>query len=336
MNFTSFPDLLGFSQRTRSTTLLKARLDTVSQEAVTGIQADLTKASGGRVGDLHLLQKALDDISLETKINSLASSRVNLITQGITGARSAFSGVDTNAIIALSTGGASALQTVSEEAAVSLKNAMDSLSIQHGTRNLFSGDATNIAPFAGSDELIDDVKQILSTAPTSADAEAALDFYFNDPSGGFNTNIYQGGSGDASSIRLGNNSSIPMNIRGDNDAIKEALRGLSVMAASTQAGMDLESDKFSEIFSSGITATSNGSSQLISLEASIGIYAQSIETLNERNQAEEQTITSAYQAIASRDQFEAASELKQLEVALESSYIITSRLADLSLVNYLR
>jgi len=37
-----------------------------------------------------------------------------------------------------------------------------------------------------------------------------------------------------------------------------------------------------------------------------------------------------------RDQFEAAAELKQLEVALESSYIITSRLSDLSLSNYLR
>lgn len=336
MRYTNFPDLLGYSQRMRSTGLLKARLETVSQEAVTGIKADLTKAADGRVGDIHLLQKALADIDVETRINSLASSRIDFIMQGIQGSRTELNNIDVRATVALNTGNDDAVRAVSTEAATSLQSIMEALSIKHGTRNLFSGDATNTPPFASSDELLDDIKQILTTSATSADAEAALDTYFNDALGGFNTDIYQGGSGNAASIRLGNNETINMDIRGDNQAIKDTLRGLSVLAASTDVGMDLSSDMFKDIYTSAVTAASNGNTGLITLEASMGNYAATINTMEDRNSTEKNTLTAAYQAIAGRDQFEAASELKQLEVALESSYIITARISDLSLTNYLR
>lgn len=336
MTLSNLPDLLSFNQRTRATSSIKARLDVVSQEAVTGIRADITEASNGRVGEVHLLQKALDDISQENRINALASNRVNLITQGISGARESLNGIDTRAFLTLNTGDQTAITSISDEANANLKNAMSSLSIRHGTRNLFSGDATNVPPYADTDTLIADVQNILSNAATSQDAEAALDTYFNDPAGGFNTRIYQGGDGDAASIRLGDTNRIPMEVRGDSQAIKDTLRGLSVMAAATQSGLDMDSDKFKDIFSAGISSAAKGSTGLVTLESNMGVYAESIEKLNARNSAEQATITTAYQAIVSRDQFEAASELKQLEVALETSYLITSRLSNLSLVNFLR
>lgn len=336
MSLTNLPDLLSFNQRTRAINTVKARLDVVSQEAVTGIKADLTEASNGRVGEVHLLQKALDDITQENRINALASNRVNLINQGLSGAREAMNGIDTRAILVLNTGDQTAIKAISQEANANLKNAMSSLSIRHGTRNLFSGDATNVPPFADTETLLNDVRDILTNAATSQDANAALDTYFNDPAGGFNTRIYQGGDGDAASIRLGDTNRIPMNVRGDDAAIKDTLRGLSVMAAATESNMDMNSDKFKDIFNSGISSAGKGAVGLITLESNMGIYAESIEKLDARNKAERTTITSAYQAIVSRDQFEAASELKQLEVALETSYLITSRLSNLSLTNFIR
>jgi len=68
----------------------------------------------------------------------------------------------------------------------------------------------------------------------------------------------------------------------------------------------------------------------------MGILQESLNRAQERQQAERASLTTAYQSLVGRDQFEAASELKQLEVALESSYIITSRISGLSLSNYLR
>jgi flagellar hook-associated protein 3 FlgL len=40
--------------------------------------------------------------------------------------------------------------------------------------------------------------------------------------------------------------------------------------------------------------------------------------------------------MTTRDQYEAASELKQLETGLEAAYTLTARLSNLSLLNYMR
>jgi flagellar hook-associated protein 3 FlgL len=51
---------------------------------------------------------------------------------------------------------------------------------------------------------------------------------------------------------------------------------------------------------------------------------------------EETIFTSAFNALTARDQYEAAGALKDLESSLEASYLLTTRLASLSLLNFLR
>lgn len=336
MTINSIPDLLSFQLRSRTTASLKAQLETVTQEAVTGRHSDLTKASNGRVGDIHLLSKALANVELENRINTLTSTRIDLLTKGIQGARAAINGVDTRAIVALSSNNATAITTVANEAETNLHNVIDALNVKHGARNLLSGANTDTEAFVSADTLLDDIRQIVSTSGSPVDIDAALDTYFDDPAGGFNTRIYQGSVSGGTNVRLGDGNQIQVDIRGNNEGIKAALRGLSVLAVSTSSGLDLESDTFSEVFSSGASQTSAGSTQLINIEAEIGIQAESIEKIKTRNAAETISLTNAYQALVSRDQFEAATELKSLETQLESSYILTSRLSNLSLVNFLR
>jgi hypothetical protein len=55
-----------------------------------------------------------------------------------------------------------------------------------------------------------------------------------------------------------------------------------------------------------------------------------------RHQASEAALTLAYTRLAGRDQFEAATELTQLEAQLETTFLATARLANLSLANFLR
>ena len=47
-------------------------------------------------------------------------------------------------------------------------------------------------------------------------------------------------------------------------------------------------------------------------------------------------LTQSFNQMTARDQYEAASELKQLETSLEASYTLTARLANLSLLNFMR
>ena len=125
-------------------------------------------------------------------------------------------------------------------------------------------------------------------------------------------------------------------MRGDDAAIKDVLRGLAVLATAPDAGFDVESAEFSEIYNSGVRSTSNGTSGLVTLETNLGIHAETLNKADERNQFETLTLSTAFQALTGRDQFEAAAELNQLEVQLEGSFILSSRLSQLSLTNFLR
>ena len=336
MQLGGYPDLLSFTRRNRTTTDIKARLDIAAQEAVTGRKADLTEATNGRVGNAHLLNKALNDIEQSTRINSLSSTRIDLISQGISGARAALDGIDTKAIIALNTTNSPGIDTIADEAEANLRSVFTALNVKHGTRSLFSGDAPDQAPYAGADALLDDIRNIVTTAGSPADIETALNTYFDDPAGGFQTNIYTGGAGQSSPLHIGNGQTINLDVRGDNDTIKDVLRGLAVLATASNAGYAADSAEFADIFNSGITAIATGTTKLITLEANLGIHAETLNKADERNQFEALSLTAAYQAITGRDQFEAVAELTQLEVQLEGSYVITARLSDLTLTNFLR
>ena len=336
MQLTSFPDLLSYSRRNRTTAAIKARLDIASQEAVSGLKADLTEATGGRTGNAHLLNKALNDIEQGSRINALSTSRLDMISQGISGARNALDGIDTRALVALNSEGSASLQNIAEEAKANLRSVLSSLQSKQGTRNLFSGNSPDTPPFASAESLLDDVHAIMTSSGNSSDIATALDTYFDSPNGGFQTGFYTGGTGNPSPMQIGDGEIIALELRGDNQSIKDTLRGLTVMATAESSGFDIGSTEYSNIFSDGISAVTKGTSGFIALEGNLGIFSEILEKASSRNDFEALSLNAAYQSLVGRDQFEAAAELKQLEVQLESSYIITSRLSDLSLTNYLR
>ena len=336
MQLKGYPDLLGFTQRSRTTSALKARMDVVSQEAVTGVSADLTKKTQGRVGGAHLLQKALNDLDQSSRITALSKTRLDLTASAINGARTAMNDIGVRGLVAAAAGNIVGVNAISDEAEANLRSVMSSFGARQSTRNLFSGGATDQSTFAPADDLLNDIKNIMATAGGPADIDAALDTYFNDPLGGFETNIYTGGDTPAPPLRLGSDATVQIDIRGNNQAIKDTLRGLAVLAAAPSSPDDPTSDNYKAVFQSGLDFASKGNSGLIVLEGNLGIYQETLSKAKDQNDFEQLTLSAAYQSLAGVDQFEAASELKQLEVALQSSFIITSRLSELSLTNYIR
>ena len=336
MLLTGFPDLLTYSRQTRITASLKARLQTVSNEAVTGLHDDITKVTRGNVGGAHLMQKALNDIEQNTRLNSMSGTRLELITQSLQNSREAIDGLDTKALIALNSNNLDFIATVTSEAEAGLRSVMTSLSSKHGTRNLLSGDATEAPPFAGPDALLADIRAIMAGNATPAAIDTALDTYFNDPLGGFQTNMYLGGANAAPPLRLSDGSIIEVDVRGDNSVIKDTLRGLAVLASADSSAFPAGSPPYNEVFQSGINAIAEGVGGLIAMQGDLGVFSETIEKADARDAFEKLTLSAAYQAIVGRDQFEADAELQQLQVQLEASYVITSRLADLTLTNFIR
>lgn len=334
MRLQGFPDLLGFTQRNRTIGDLKARMDIVSIEAVTGVQADITKAANGLTGQAHLIFKALSDIDQGERLGAMSKTRLDLTSQSVSAARSSMNGISTRAVIALEGGGATGISIISDEAEANLRSVMGALNVQQGSRNLLSGSATDQLTFANPDVLLGDIRNIMQTAGSADNIEAALETYFESPTGGFQTNIYGGSDRNAPPLYIGDGQKVDLSVRGDNKAFRDTLRGLVTIATARDA--PLGDNGFRQVFTAGAGIAGNGETGLIETEGQLGILAESLERAQQRQQDERASLSTAYQSLVGRDQFEAAAELKQLEVALESSYIITSRLSGLSLSNFLR
>jgi flagellar hook-associated protein 3 FlgL len=63
---------------------IRDRLDTTSQEAVTGQYSDLTAHLSGRIGHAMLGQKALDDVQNERMQLTLKENRLDIIQNTLT------------------------------------------------------------------------------------------------------------------------------------------------------------------------------------------------------------------------------------------------------------
>jgi len=336
MFLTAVPDILSYQRQTRLTSDLKARLEITSREAITGRREDIAAVVGGDVGSIHLLQKALDDIEQDGRIHAISEARLDLMSSTLSAVRGVVGGIDTQALTAISTPDSFGLGTIATQAEANLRSTFSLLGTGHGNRKLFSGDATDQIPLASADKLLEDVQSIMQAGANPADIETSLDFYFNDPSGGFTTDIYKGGTGQAPPTFLADGSRIEFNVRADDQALRDTLRGLAVLARAQSTGYDIASNEFNAVFVAGAGKISQGTGAIIKLEGGLGIYAGLLENASVQQAAERLTLGQSLNDVIGRDQFEAAAELKQLESQLEASYLITSRLSNLSLTNFIR
>jgi flagellar hook-associated protein 3 FlgL len=338
MQVSGYSDLLAFTRRNRVTSQLREQLQTVSQEAVTGLKADITKATDGRTGEAHLLQKAINDLDLSRQMNSLSQTRLSLTQNSVEGVRNAVNDIGTRASVALNSNAQIGIDIIIDEAGSNLESVMSAINARQGARHLLSGAATDRPPFGdgAAQQVISDITNILSNAPSVQDAEADLDTYFNDAAGGFATNIYQGSTNNTSGSPIGNGSSVQLGLRGDNEGFRDMIRGLGVLASSKAISENTEPNAFKTIFASGASFAAQGNDAMIKIEGQIGIVAETLAKGEERLKNEAVALGEAFNSVFGRDQFEAAAELKSLQVQLEASYAITARLSDLTLTNYLR
>lgn len=305
---------------------MRARATIVAEESVTGQYSDLTKHLGGRIGDAMIGQKALADIENQRSQLGIREARLDITQKSLSGIQTRISGLEVQMLSALSIGDIAGKDIAARDAKAALSDVFSALNVRHGERFLFSGDETATQPFSDTSQLLSDVRQIALTATDPADFDAQLDNYFQSPTGGWQTSIYRGAmaASDADSVLA------------TDPALVEVISGLAVMAISgTPDGLTLLSQN-PEIVRSGAERVGIGSTALVNLRADVGIVQERVAKEQQGLDTEETILNSVYNQMVGRDQYDAASELKQLEAGLESAYLLTSRLSNLNLLNFLR
>jgi len=320
------PNSLISAQFTQNIVDLRQSIARTAQEATTGRYSDLTSHLSGRIGTAMLSQKAVDDIAFQREQLGQREARLDLIQRSLTRVHDRAQGIDVSMQQALGTGNLANQGLAARDAKAALGDAFAALNVRFGDRFLFSGDATATQPLPSPDALLDDIRQLATNSADQAAFEAALDVYFNTPGGGWQQSIYAGTS----------TASDPDSVTGANPALTAVIASLAVLAISDPASRPALIEDNPGITSVAAQNLASGLTSLTNLRSDRGVVQGQLTVQRESLDIEETIFTSAFNALTARDQYEAASALKDLEASLEASYLLTSRLSSLSLLNYLR
>lgn len=327
----ALPDLMSSSLFSRVTADLRANLDRSALEAVTGQKSDITAATGGRNGQIHRAQMAIADSQAAQTRLALVTGRYTQAAASLATIRQAGDNFATEALQAAQSGSQAGIKTSAQTADSIIGVTINALNTRFDGRSLFAGDEASTNALADVEVLRSDIASALSSASTTADKMAAIDAYFA-PGGGFDTNLYQGGSGEAAGALLPGGFKLPPITRGDSQEIRDLLKGLTIISESFK----LPPVDIVDWVRQGADLIRTAQEDLTVNEAEIGTSLNRIDEAVQREQDDLLVARETLDRIIGRDAFEAASETQNLEVRLQAAYSLTSRLSRLSLTNYLR
>ena len=305
---------------------LRTQIADRAQEATTGRQADLVSHLKGRIDFALLGEQALRDNADDQQRIELRNIRLSLSENTLSSVRDLSEGLTLKMQSAIGVVDEPLQDTVAAEAREALDEMLSRLNVRHGERYLFSGDATATQPFQNAEVLLNDLRTIAAGATDEADFAAQVQTYFDDPAGGFQTNFYQG-TQTASDIDA---------VLPNQTAFSDVFMGLSIMALSGPNDYVAFADVGTPAMDEALSRLERGRTMLVDVEAGIGIRQASLQSEKELLIREETLLTNSFQELTGKDQYEAATQLKELEANLEASYLLTSRLSNLSLLNFLR
>ena len=173
------------TQLSRDIQSIRDRIDRTSSEAVTGRTADPTAHLSGQIGRAMVANDALNKIDRDTSLLQLRESRLDITQQSLSRMQEGLAEISVRALDSLSAGSPVERTALAQDARAQLDGALIALNSRHGERFLFSGDATDKAPFGSPDDFMADLRAIADAATDKADFNTRLDAYFDLDTGDF-------------------------------------------------------------------------------------------------------------------------------------------------------
>lgn len=329
-------DMSQHFQSLRNTGGIKTRLNTLAQELASGRVADVTARLGGTTGPLESMNR---DILLLEQFAQSATEAEQLLGY----MQSSLEVVDslrarlTEQTLPVSVN--TSAPTVSDAAFAGRQAFTDmvaTLNKSIGGRTLFGGTAVDRPALATADNMLADLVASIGPATATADIETAIDTWFNDPTGGFATSGYLGGTGPVMTRRIGANVDVTLDARADDPASRLVLQAAATAAIASEMGSAIDNDTRAQLVASSGQKLLASAGPLTHMRARIGLAEARTADTSVSLSAEKSAFEMLRNEIVAADPFEAATQLQDVQQQLEMHFTVTARLSRLSLVNYLR
>jgi len=225
--------------------------------------------------------------------------------------------------------------SVGATARVALGDMVSVLSTSVAGRTLFSGAAVDRAPLLPADDIIAAVSASVAGLSTAAATVAAVESFFLDPGGPFESMIYQG-AGTSPGGATDDFESGPDLPVGSDPAIRRHLMAAAMGALLDEPSLDLNRTETRALANRTMELVESNGEAVTALRAGIGFGQELLEQRAQRLSFEKDALVLARNRLIGTDPFESASLLEETRHRLEALYAVTSRVAHLSLLDYLR
>lgn len=333
----SIGDLSRATYLRQANVLLRSRLTTLTQEATTGVKADIPAALNGNMG--HIAQ-------IESRLTGLSAWRQNAVAAsaefaGLQDAMGAIQDIVAESGPALQSEAAVAdpvmLDLRSRQAAEDLRSVVRFMNVDVGGRYLMSDTATQTMPVADPDLILASVRSVIAGQPTTADIVSAVDAWFDAPpgGGGFADAHFAGRQGGSTVMAVAADATVANNVTALDPAFRDTMKGLVLATLAGDSALDFTRQQKSDLIGAAGRRLSAGNHQLTALRATVGLAQETIEQADTRNGAQQTALSLARSALLAADPYETASALTETETNLQNLYALTVRLSRLSLTDYL-
>jgi flagellar hook-associated protein 3 FlgL len=335
MSFVTSGDAARFSTFAQDVSRLKTDLQRASTELGTGRKADIGRAVAGDFTGLSDVQRGLrlNRSFLVGLSNAAVAAEARQAALDRLGRELDNAGPELLAVI--SNGRSSELSLRLSDAPDRFDAAVSALNTRLGGRSLFAGDASDQPALADAETLLAALRPLATGAPDAATAIADIDAWFHDAGGGFETVGYLGGD-TSETVYLGEGTLARPGIGALEPGIRTALSGLAMAALAAEGSLPAVDGTQSEIAQAAAERMMNGEAGLVDIRARLGVSEGRIEEARVRAEATRTALQLEEARLTSADPYDAATEIETLRRQLESVYVLTARLSDLTLTAYLR
>ena len=335
MNFASLGDGVRQFHQNRQNVALKTTLNTLVTELSSGEKSDFVRATGGDTTRLSFIDnrlKVLDSLSFLTRETQLTLSTMQTALTSFNTQREALA----EQLIQINAESPDfQIGQACASAAAKLDSLVATLNTRLGDESLFAGAAVDQAALISDDAMLADIVAQIGGATDTATILTTVNTWFDDPAGGFATLGYTGDTGEMPERRLDAGTNVSLEARADDPGIREVLKGSIIAALSLElTGLD-KTTQTDLLFEGGIMLQS-AATDITEIQARIGYAESEVERFSVSQSTEVSALGIARNQMVQADPFETASELQAIQLQLETHYMMTARMSQLSLVEYLR
>ncbi|MCG6903859.1 MAG: flagellar biosynthesis protein FlgL [Rhodobacter sp.] len=331
----TFGDMASPFRLQASNQRLKTELQRLGQELASGKTADLRATTKGDLGNYAGLESVINALGAYHVAANEAALFTEAIQRSLETVQVHASEIGPALLIAGSTGEATLVQTAATDARSRFAAVVSVLNTKIADRAILSGTAIGADALAGSETMLADLQIAIAAETTAAGVAAAVDAWFDDTGGGFETSGYLGSTTDLAPFRLGPDEQGSLSVRGDDQNIRDVLKGFAMAALVSDGALAADHDERVALIGLSATQILSGDKALAELRAEVGTAEGQIETARTRNDAEVAALEMARSEIVRVDPYTAATDLQAAETQLQTLYTITARLSRLSLAEYL-